>query len=119
MKILRVEPGKSPFEKDIQNTLEGIQAEVEGLFQPLCLENGTILCCNEEGKFNGMEMNRRLKDEIICGPFFIVGEDDNGEFRSLTDQEVQDGMEQFGEIEQFADYEPVARPRYEIYGFTM
>ena len=56
MRILKVEPGQVPYEKDIPNTLESIQAEVGGgLFQPLYVGEGIVLCCNEEGKLNGME----------------------------------------------------------------
>jgi len=29
IKILKIEPGKIPYEKEIHNDLEGIQAEVE------------------------------------------------------------------------------------------
>ena len=72
-------------------------------------------CCNDEGKLNGMEMNRRVGDDIICGPFFLVGEGDDGEFRSLTEDEVKAYTERFAKPEQFADYEPDAQPRMEFY----
>lgn len=56
MRILKVEPGQVPYEKDIPNTLESIQAEVGGgLFQPLYVGEGIVLCCNEEG--NSMAWN--------------------------------------------------------------
>lgn len=117
MRILKVEPGKAPYEKEMANSLDAIQAEVEGLFEPIYMGDGTILCCNDEGKINGMEMNRRLEDDIICGPFFIVGDGVDGEFRSLTDEEVQRYSEQFAQIEQFADYEPDAQPRMTFFGW--
>lgn len=73
MRILKVEPGKAPYVKDMKDGLEAIQQEVQGLFQPVYVEDGVILCCNEEGKLNGMEPNRWLEDDIICGPFFWWG----------------------------------------------
>ena len=89
MRILKVEPGQVPYEKEISNTLESIQAEVgSGLFQPLYVGEGIVLCCNEEGKLNGMEPNRRLGNDIVCGPFFLVGDSESGDFVSLTDDQL-------------------------------
>ena len=88
MRILKVEPGKAPYVKDMKDGLEAIQQEVQGLFQPVYVEDGVILCCNEEGKLNGMKPNRWLEDDIICGPFFLVGDDHEGGFCSLTDEQL-------------------------------
>ena len=74
MRILKVEPGKAPYAKEMAEGLKAIQREVEGLFQPLSMGDGVILCCNDEGKLNGMQPNRRLGDDIICGPFFLAGD---------------------------------------------
>lgn len=116
MRILKVEPGKPAYEKEIENTLESIQKEVEGFFETVYVDNGGILCCNEEGKLNGMEMNRRLEGDIICGPFFIVGEGEE-DFVSLTDEQVEIFMKKFGEPQTFRDYEPDAEPRAWIMSF--
>lgn len=70
MRIVKVEPGRVPYEKEIENNLKSIQAEVGvGLFQPLYLGAGIVLCCNEEGKLNGMPPNRRLGDDILAALF--------------------------------------------------
>lgn len=117
MRILKIEPGKAPYEKEIENELSAIQEEVGGgLFQPLYLGDGTVLCCNEEGKLNGMEMNRRFYDDIICGPFFIVGESGD-EFCSLTDEQAACYSKRFADPDQFSDYEPSAEPRIEFITF--
>ena len=89
MRILKVEPGQAPYEKEMEDTLAAIQQEVQGLFQPVYVEDGVILCCNEEGKLNGMAPNRWLEEDIICGPFFLVGDDHEGGFCSLTDDQIQ------------------------------
>ena len=70
MRILKVEPGKARMRKRWRRAWKAIQREVEGLFHPLSMGDGVILCCNDEGKLNGMQPNRRLGDDIICGPFF-------------------------------------------------
>ena len=71
IRILKIEPQNLPYEKEIANDLEGIQGEVEGLFECIYLDDNCILVCNEEGKLNGMELNRRVGNDIIAGPFFI------------------------------------------------
>ena len=117
LRILKVEPGKAPEEKQISNNLDSLQAEVGGgCIECIDLENDTVLVCNDEGKLNGMEMNRRLGDDIICGPFFLVGE--SGEdFASLTDEQLAEQQVRFAQPEQFADFEPDAQPRMTFFGF--
>lgn len=110
LRILRVEPGKVPEEKIIGSDLDSLQAEVEGLIECVYLDDRAILVCNEESKLNGMEMNRRLGDDIICGPFFLVGDDGEGDFTSLSDWQMELCKNRFAEPDQFAEYEPNAKP---------
>ena len=50
MRILKVEPGEAPYEKEMDNSLDAIQKEVGGgLFEPIYLDRDIVLCCNEEG----------------------------------------------------------------------
>lgn len=109
IRILKIEPQKLPYEKEMVNDLEGIQAEVEGRFQYVYLENGCLAVCNEEGKINGMELNRRIGDDIIAGPFFIVG-DGEEEFVSLTDEQVETYKQEFNEFLEFTGEEHEAQP---------
>ena len=53
-----------------------------------------------------LEPNRRYDDDIICGPFFICAEGEEGEFISLTDEQIEKYSKQFAEIEQFSGQEP-------------
>lgn len=115
MRILKVEPGKAPYAKEMEEGLKAIQREVEGLFQPLSMGDGVILCCNDEGKLNGMQPNRRLGDDIICGPFFFVGDDHAGGFCSLTEEQIQRYTQMFQEPEQFTGQEPELEPHIELY----
>lgn len=117
MRILKVEPGDVPYEKDIPNELSCIQEEVGGgLCQAVYIGKGVMLCCNEEGKFNGMQPNRWLGDEdIICGPFFLVGDNGDGDFTSLTDEQIAACMEVFGEPQKFTGEEEQLEPRVEFY----
>lgn len=110
LRILRVEPGKAPVEKIIGSDLKSLQDEVGGYIETVYIDHNVILVCNEEGKLNGMEMNRRLGDDIICGPFFLVGDDGEGDFASLSDGQITALKAQLALPDKFNDYEPDAQP---------
>ncbi len=92
MKILRVEPEKSPEIVDMEGTLEALQAAVGGYIEAVYPWDAPVaIVCNDDGKFNGMQPNRALYNEdgeimdIIAGTFLIVGlTDDN--FAELSDE---------------------------------
>ena len=117
IRVLKIEPGKMPYEKEMVNDLEGIQAEVDGLFECVYLEDGCIAVVNEEGKLNGMELNRRIGNDIIAGPFFICGDSADGEFVSLTDAECEKYMGEFKWVPEFSGDEPDAQPRMTFISF--
>lgn len=105
LRVVMVEPGKPAYETEIENTLKAEQKAVGGYIEVLPLDNnGKLLICNEEGKINGMQGNRRFENDIIAGPFFVVGEDGD-EFRSLTDEEVEDSLKRFAEPEEISQEE--------------
>ena len=77
--VLVIEPGKSPYEKQIHTGLTALQEEVDGLIQcTYPYEDPVAIVCNDEGKLNGCPLNRALRDEdgeiydIIAGTFLIV-----------------------------------------------
>lgn len=91
IKCLLVEPYELPKEIEIDNTLEAKQKIVGGYIECVYLpnDNSVVLICNEEGKMNGMKLNRDIGYDIIAGPFLIVGDDfENGDFCSLTDEQI-------------------------------
>ena len=117
IRVLKIEPGKMPYVKEMVNDLEGIQAEVGGLFECVYLKDGCIAVVNEEGKLNGMELNRRIGNDIIAGPFFICGDSADGEFVSLTDAECEKYMGEFKGVPEFSGDEPEAQPRMTFISF--
>ena len=117
IKILKIEEGKAPFVKEIANELKDCQAEVGGLIDCVCFEDGCLAVVNDEGKINGMKPNRRNGNDIICGPFFICGSNREGDFISLTEEQIEDYTKKFGEIEQFTGHEPELVPRMIFLGF--
>ena len=116
LRILKVEPGQASFEKEIRNDLAAIQKEVGGgPFEAVSLDDHLVLCCNDEGKLKGMPPNRWLGKSIICGPFFLVGVGEEGDFISLTDEQMAECQERFGEPVDFTGEEPELKPRMEFY----
>ena len=102
IKVIKVDVAKAAEIVTISDSLESLQHEVEGYIE--CIypwEDNATLICNEEGKINGMELNRPLYDEdgrivdIIAGPFLIVGFDDDGELVSLTDEQIATYLRKF------------------------
>ena len=100
IKILYVEPNKLPKEMDILNNLETKQHLVGGYIEPVYLldDDSVILICNEEGKNNGMQLNRDIGYDIIAGPFLIAGNDEeNGDFKSLTESQIEKYKKRFND----------------------
>ena len=117
IKVLKIEVGEPPEIKEIPNELSCLQHEVGGLIECVYLDDGSIAVVNEEGKLNGMEPNRRLGADIICGPFFICGDSLDGDFASLSEEQIQKYSEKFAEISAFTGEEPELEPRIEVIGF--
>ncbi len=99
LKCLYVQENALPVEIEIPNTLKSKQEKVDGYIEYLRLldDDNVALICNEEGKINGMGPNRDVEYDIIYGPFLIVGEcADDGEDRSLTEEQISKYKEYFG-----------------------
>ena len=90
IQVLLCEPGKKARVTTIMNNLESLQKMVKGYIQAIYpFDDPVAIVCNEEGKLNGMVLNRALRDEsgkvydIIAGPFIVAGLDTEN-FASLS-----------------------------------
>ena len=105
MKVLIVEPGQYPRETEIEKSLKAEQAVVGGLIE--CVypwQDNACIVCNDEGKLEGLPLNRTLDDyDVIAGTFFVVGltEDD---FCSLTNEQVERYKAMFFKPQLFVPY---------------
>lgn len=99
IRILVIEPHRTPYESEIPNTPDGQQRAVEGLIQYLENGDGTVIVINEESKLNGMEGNRRIEGDVLVGPIFIAGITEDG-ICSLTDEQMQKYAQKFAEPEE-------------------
>ncbi len=89
LEVLLVEPGQYPKMTTIEAKLSSMQELVGGNIQAVSyFDEPVMLICNEEGKINGSELNRAIRDDsgnmvdIIAGTFFICGVDEEN-FKSL------------------------------------
>jgi len=100
IKGLLVKPYELPEEIEIENTLEAKQHLVGGYIECVYPTNddSVVFICNEEGKINGMKLNRDIGYDIIAGPFIILGDDyENGDFKSLTEEQIMKYKMRFDE----------------------
>ena len=118
MIVLMVEPGKAPYETQIGDDLQSMQALVGGYIQAVYpFEQPVALVCTEYGKRDGLPFNRALRDsdgdiyDIIAGNFFIVGLGQN-DFIDLPHELAERFAEQFRQPEIFmhVDDKIVAAP---------
>ena len=105
--VLVVEPEKSPYIAQIDNTLKGQQQAVDGLIEYVHMEKDAILVCNEEGLFS-KPLNRTFDtngyEQAICGTFFIAGDGD-GNLQSLSENQIVHFTEKFKDPEFFVKVE--------------
>ena len=101
IRVVYVEPGMYAREAEIGLELKDLQNAVRGqmeVFYPF--DEAVCIVCNEEGKINGMKLNRAVFGDdgkimdIIAGPFFICGSGEE-DFISLTDEQTDRYLEMF------------------------
>ena len=105
--VLMVEPNKYPRPVEIGTELEDLQAAVGGMIEVVYpFDEPVGLVMNEEGKINGLPLNRSLRDEngdiydLVAGPFMVVGLTEES-FGSLTPEQIQKYGEMFHQPEMF------------------
>lgn len=88
--VLVVEPGKAPRAVNLKGDLKSLQDAVGGYIEAVYpYDDPVAIIVNEEGKLNGLPMNRALRDEdgdvydVICGTFIVAGLTDE-DFGSLS-----------------------------------
>ena len=133
MQALIVEPMKPPYVKEIGEELEDLQHEVGGYIEAIYpFEDEVAIICNEEGKLDGLQLNRALRTDqgeiydIIAGTFMVVGLTEES-FGSLTPKQIAKYTELYKVPEVFlmrdgritaipvapTIYEPVQKSEYE------
>ena len=107
IRVVMVEPQKEAYITEIGSSLSDMQQAVGGYIEGYYpFEDTVCIVCNEEGKLNGMPLNRAVRDkdgditDIIAGPFFVC--DCSGEnFGSLSPEMAKKYQEKFRYSELF------------------
>ena len=107
LRIVLVEPGKVARVAEIDGSLEGMQKTVGGYIQAVYpFEETVCLVCNEEGKLQGLPLNRALRDEdnsvydIVAGTFFVC-DCSTENFKSLNEEQLKRYTEKYKRPERF------------------
>ena len=101
IEVLMVEPGREPRIVRLDNSLESLQtavsigADYRGLIEIISLSDEVCILCNEEGKLIGLEPNRRLWSDVLCGVFYVTGQDNEGNLCSLSAKDMEHYKEFF------------------------
>ena len=66
-----------------------IGADYRGLIEIIPLDDEVNILCNEEAKIIGLEPNRHFFSEVLCGVFYITGQDDEGNLCSLSAKDME------------------------------
>ena len=107
LRVLIIEPEKKPYVKEIGSDLESLQHEVDGdieAFYPT--EDEVAFIVNEEGKINGLPLNRAIRNDdgviidIAAGNLLITGLGES-DFASLDEERIKKYSERFRTPEMF------------------
>ena len=105
--VLLVKPGMYPQAVQIGSELEDLQKAVGGDIEAVYPFNEEVaLVVNDEGKINGSELNRALRDDngqiydIIAGDFLVVGLGEE-DFASLSPELMEQFEKEFHQPEMF------------------
>ena len=108
MTVVVVEPGKEPHMEDIGRDLKSLQEKVGGYIEAIYpFDDPVAVIANEEGKLEGLPLNRALRDDegeiydIIAGTFMVVGLTEDS-FGSLSGDLALKYAEFFKQPEMFA-----------------
>ena len=92
IKVVVANPFAEPFECMVKNSLEQYYDiigcdYVEAIYP---FENSSVVgYIDEEGKLNGKLPNMIYFNDVVCGTIIFLGTDDEGNDKSLTDEEIK------------------------------
>ena len=93
--VLKIAPMCEPEVVTLKNNLRSLQEAVSidapyvGLIEVIDIDAKTCILCNEEAKLIGLQPNRRLGEDVLCGVFYVLGQDGEGNFISLSEMGIE------------------------------
>ena len=119
LRVVVVEPGLPAYEGEIGPDLKSMQRAVGGLIEVTYpFEDNAVILGNEEAKLINMEGNRHIGGQVYAGPLYIVGDDGEGGFCSLTDAQAVAYCQEFTQAEEITQEEVQADMGFTVYGFN-
>lgn len=109
IRVVLCEPDKFARIANIDASLVGMQQVIEGSIEAYYpFEEQVCIVCNEEGKINGMPLNRAVYAngemvEVMAGPFFIC-DCSGSKFESLSDEQLIKYRRMFQRPERFVKF---------------
>ena len=108
IQVVLVEPGKTARIAEVGTSLDAMQQTVGGSIEAYYpFEEQVCIVCNDEGKINGLPLNRTIRDEdtneivdIIAGTFFIC-DCRKESFGSLSEEQQKRYLEKYRLPERF------------------
>ncbi|MBR3008356.1 MAG: DUF3846 domain-containing protein [Stomatobaculum sp.] len=73
IKVLVIEPGKNPEEREIDNTLEAMQEIVGGYIECVTMATDLVIIDNEEGRLMDLPYNRTICCVNFVGTIIMAG----------------------------------------------
>ena len=113
IRVLRIEPGSPPEEVEIDSGLRALQQQVGGDIEQFCpFEDEVAIICNDEGKLDGLPLNRAIYDpdtgemvDVIAGTMLIVHAPwDKDSYQSMPPELMEKYKEKFRKPERFFRY---------------
>ena len=92
MKMIRIavkEPHKDWVIREVKDALPTYQKIVGGYIEGFYNLSGVSFFCNEEGKFKDLKFNFKFFGDWIMGNVFAVRSNEDGEFVSIEDEDLE------------------------------
>ena len=123
VRVLMMQPGMKACETKLVSSLKSLQAAVSDHREPSLIEysfpypDDCMILGNEEAKLINMPLNRYMNGEVYAGPIFVVKDDNYGNLKDITDEDVKEYMDKVGEPGQFNDVEMDNSPYLKYFGY--
>lgn len=109
IEVLLIRPQKKPQRIFMDDSLQSMQQAVGGYIEQFSIfDDDAVIICNEEGKLNGLQLNRAIYNgegkltDIIAGDFLICRAPiDSDTYESLTPEQMQKYGQRFRYPEKF------------------
>ena len=117
LQVVVIEPGLPAYEGEIGPDLDSMQRAVGGLIEvSYPFRDNAVIVGNDEAKLINMEGNRHIAGQVYAGPLFIIGDDGEGGFCSLTDTQAAEYCQEFAQPEDITFEEVQADTGITFYG---